>query len=86
MVKKKLSELFKQASEKGMAIVLPFKLENGKISKQSMSTFELLQYAGESDNMFNITDKTETKLVIEISKEGVQNIANELIKMEGDIY
>lgn len=85
-MKKKIGDIFKQASKEGMVIVLPFKLENGKISKQSMSTFELLQYAGESDNMFTITEKTKTKLTIEISKEGVRNIANELMKMESDIY
>lgn len=82
----KLGDIFKQASKEGLAIVLPFKLENGKMSKQSMSTFELLQYAGESDNMFTVTEKTETKLSIEISKEGVQNIANEIVRMEGGIY
>lgn len=83
---KKLGDIFKLACKEKSTVTIPIRIKNGSISKEDKGLFELLQYAGESENMFTIIEVTDAKISIEICKEGVCNIVNEMIKMESDIY
>jgi hypothetical protein len=68
-------EILNIAYKEGKTLQIPYRIKNGEIIKEDMEFFHVLQYLG--DEPITIISKTKTKLVLEITNQGICNILNE---------
>lgn len=83
----RFGDIFKLASEEGGTVVVPIRMKKGRVAKEDKGLFKLLSFTGESDRpIFKVVEVTENRISLEISPDGVSNMAKAFASWEGDVY